>query len=198
MTGRPFAGRVRWWIGALGRNSVGRRSDRIEALAVLTALALAVLAIPFAVHVEDATYRSHVHLAAEQAQTRHPVHAVVLEGSTGMPTDFDAPVSVLAQWHEGNRVRTEEIVSPGVVATGASLTVWVDTAGRVVTAPLTTTDVRVSAISVGWTVWVMVAIAGGLAAVGLRLRLDRHRARAWERALALLAHNDDGWANRRA
>ena len=198
MTGRSFAGRVRWWVGALGRNPVVRRSDRIEALAILTVLVLGILAIPFAAHVEDQTYRSHVHLAAEQSQTRHPVQAVVLEGSTGMPTDFDAPVSVRVQWHEGARMRTEEIVSPGVVATGAPLTVWLDTAGRVVAAPLTPTDVRISAISVGWTVWVMITIAGALAAVGVRLRLDRHRAGAWDRALALLAHNDDGWANRRA
>ncbi|BBZ25999.1 membrane protein [Mycolicibacterium madagascariense] len=198
MTGRPFASRVRWWLGACGGNPIVRRSDRVEALVVLAALVLAILAVPFAAHVEDSTYRSHLHLVAEQEATRHSVQAVVLQGSTGMPTDFDAPVTVPVQWHEGNRVRTEEVVSPGVVATGAPLTVWLDTAGRVVPAPLTPTDVRVSAISVGWTVWVLIVIAGGLAAVGVRWRLDRHRATAWDRALALLAHNDDGWANRRA
>jgi hypothetical protein len=35
-----------------------------------------------------------------------------------------------------------------------------------------------------------------LSALAFRRALDRVRARAWERELLVLAHNDDGWANR--
>ena len=95
-------------------------------------------------------------------------------------------------------MRTEEIVSPGVVATGAPLTVWVDTAGRVVAAPLTPTDVRDQCDQ------------RGLDGLGHDHRRRRSGGRRRPAATgpapglgmgpraALLAHNDDGWANRRA
>jgi hypothetical protein len=195
---QSFAPRVRFALRALGRNPVVRGSDRVEALVVLAVLIIGIFAIPFAAHVEDQTYRSHLPIAAEQARSRHSVPAVVVQGSVGMPTDFDTPLSVRVQWHEGATLRTEDVISPGTVETGAPMTIWLDTAGKVVPAPLTPTDIKISAVSVGWTVWVLIAVFSGLAAVGVRVSLDRHRARAWDRALRLMAHNDDGWANRRA
>jgi hypothetical protein len=198
MGARSFARRGRRHLRALGRNPVIRLSDRVEALAFLLALLIGLLAIPFAAHVENRTYQAHIHVVAEQARTRHAVQAVVLQGSMGMPTDFDTPLSVLVQWHDGANLRTEQVVSPGTVETGAPLTIWVDATGRVVAAPLTPLDVEISAVGFGWAVWVLIAVGSGLAALGVRLWLDRTRVCAWERALLLLAHNDDGWANRRA
>jgi hypothetical protein len=195
---RSFAQRSGWQLRALGRNPIIRVSDRLEAVAFLTVLMVSLLAIPFAARVEDQTYRSHLYIAAEQAHSRHSIEAVVLQGSLGMPTDFDTPPSVLVQWHEGARLRTEEVTSPGTVETGAPLTIWIDETGRVVAPPLTPNDIKISAISVGWTVWILIVVFTGLGALGVRLWLDRFRAHAWESALRVLAHNDDGWANRRA
>jgi hypothetical protein len=188
----------RWYLRALDRNPLIRISDRLEALTFVVLFAVTLLAIPFATQFGHHTYDHTVLLANEEAQSRHSVQAVVVRGSTGLPTDFDNPANVTVQWRDGAQQRTEQIVSPGSVQTGADVTVWLDEKGKVVPAPLTARDASVSAVSVAWTVWMMVAVFGGLAALGIRRSLDRSRAKAWERALQLLAHNDDGWANRRS
>lgn len=191
-----FARKCRWYLRALGRNPLVRVSDRLEAFAVLGVLVLALIAIPVSAHAGDQTYDSRMRLATEQAQTRHTVEAVVVEGSTGMPADFDSAAYVQVEWREGTVTRTAQVVSPETVQAGASLTIWLDDHGKVVGAPLTPVDAKVSALGVAWTIWITAVVVSVLAALVVRRGLDRIRARAWERELLLLAHNDDGWANR--
>ena len=195
---QSFALRCRWPLRALERNPLIRLSDRLEALAFLAVLAVVLMAIPFASSVQAMTYDSTLHTVEEQTQTRHSIHAVVVQGSVGLPTDFDTSLYVQAQWHEGTRLRTEQVVSPATVKTGDPLTLWLDQTGRVVPAPLTRSDAKVSAVTLAWTVWVLIAVASAVLALCVRWWLDRSRARAWERELQVLAHNDDGWANRRS
>jgi hypothetical protein len=196
-----FAGRLRWYVHALGFNPLIRTTDRLEALAVLAALLTALIAIPAAAQAGDLVYASAVHTADEQAHDRHAVEALVVDGSTRMPADSEAPtssapISVRAQWHEGTRVRTEQITTSSMAKTGDSLTVWLNDAGKVVAAPMTADDARLSAAVATGTVWIAIVVCGALAAFLIRRGLDRSRARSWERELDLLAYNDDGWANR--
>ena len=187
---------LRWQRRALSRNPLVRASDRLEALAVLGVLVIAILAAPFAAHVGDLTFESSMRTVDEQTRDRHSVEAVVVEGSTGMPADFESSALVRAQWREGTQLRTEQIVSPASIEAGAPMTIWLDQAGTVVAAPLTAFDAKVNSVGVAWTVWVAAVACSVLAAFLLRRGLDRSRARAWERELQLIAHNDDGWANR--
>ena len=113
-----------------------------------------------------------------------------------MPADLNNPAFVRVEWQDGTQVRTAEVVSPETVTAGAAVTIWLDNNGKVVSAPLTETDAKVSAVGVAWTVWITCMVFGVLAALLVRRGLDRLRLRAWERELVLLAHNDDGWANR--
>jgi hypothetical protein len=187
-------------VHALGINPLVRTSDRLEALAVLAALLTALIAIPAAAQAGDLVYASAVHTADEQARDRHAVEALVVEGSTRLPADSEAPTSAAnsarVQWHEGNRVRTEQTTTPSVAKTGDSLTIWLDDAGKVVAAPLTADDARLSADVATGTVWIAIVICGALSAFLARRGLDRSRYRSWDRELHLLAYNDDGWANR--
>jgi hypothetical protein len=100
------------------------------------------------------------------------------------------------QWTEGTRVRTEQITSPSMAKTGDSLTIWLNDAGKVVAAPLTVADAKLSAGVATGTVWGALVVFAALAAFLIRRGLDRSRYRSWERELHLLAYNDDGWANR--
>jgi hypothetical protein len=199
MSLQTFALRCRWYLRALDRNPLARASDRLEALAVLALLGMTLLAIPFAVGVSHQTYDSTIRIVEEEAQSRHSVQASVVEGSTGPLTDLDTPQYVRVQWRDGTQQRIENVVSPdpGLVKAGAHLTIWLDSTGKVVTAPLTPSDASVNAASVGWTVWVLAVVFNGLTGLGIRHCLDRSRARTWDRALQWLAHQDDGWANRR-
>jgi hypothetical protein len=191
-----FARRCSWHLRALGFNPLIRATDRLEALVVLGVLACALLAAPAASQAGDQLYQSGVRTAAAQAQHRHAVHATVVEGTTGLPTDFDGPPDMRVQWSQGAQVRTEQVVSPGTVKSGDSVTVWLNDTGKVVAAPLTIDDAKINAAAATVMVWVVLVVCSALLALVIRLVLDRVRYRAWERELHLLAHNDDGWANR--
>jgi hypothetical protein len=196
-----FAGRFCWHARALGFNPLIRASDRLEALAVLAVLFIALTAIPAAAQAGTLMYDSNVRTAEEQAHSRHSVQALVVERSTVPATDvkgsaFDDSAYVRAQWREGTHVRTEEVVSPATVKTGDPLNVWLYDTGKVVAAPLTKEDAKVNAFAAAGMVWTAIVACCALAAFVIRRGLDRSRDRAWERELQLLAHNDDGWANR--
>ncbi|MGB3484263.1 MAG: hypothetical protein WBB07_18860 [Mycobacterium sp.] len=181
---------------ALGRNPVIRVSDRLEALTALAVLVLAVVAVPLAVEAGQQVYEARKQTAQHEALTRHSVDAEVLTGSTGLSTDFDGTAFVRVQWREQTGVRTAQVITPGVLKTGDRITVWLDQSGKVVGAPSTESDATVSAVAAGAVVWTAVLAGSVIFAFAARRGLDRSRARLWERELLLLAHNDDGWANR--
>jgi len=199
-----FALRSRWVLYALGRNALLRTSDRLEALAVLMVIAVAFLAIPFATQVGNEAYVTRMRTINEQVQTRHPVDAIAVGDSTTEAGPYITPglgpssrlESVRAQWREGTYTRTEVIASPTVVKAGAPLTVWLDTTGKVVAAPDTVTAAKSDAAGRAAVVWLGAVALGALTARAVRRWLDRCRAAAWDRDVQLLAHNDDGWANR--
>jgi hypothetical protein len=191
-----FARRFRRHLHALGLNPLIRASDRLEALAVLAVFGTALFAVPVAAQAGTLIYDAGVRTANEQAHSRHSVDAVAIEGSAGMPADFDNPAYVRVQWRTGAQLRTEQVITPLTVKAGEPLTIWLDDTGRVVAAPLTADDARLSSVSAAGTVWVAIVACGALTAFVIRRGLDRSRDRAWERELHLLAYNDDGWANR--
>ena len=197
MSVQSFAQHFRWNVRALQRNPLTRTSDRLEALTFVALILMTLLAVPFATHVADRAYDSTMQFVDEQSTTRHSVQAQAMTG-TGIPTEFGTPLYVDAKWSEGGRERTERIASPGAVAAGAKLTVWLDDAGKVVTPPLRPADASVNATSAGWSVWLLAVVSCGLVGLTVRKALDRSRARSWDRALQLFAYGDDGWANRRS
>lgn len=191
----PFAVWARRQLRALGFNPLVRVADRLEAFAVLAVLITALVAVPLATAAEAMVYESGSRTAKAEALTRHSVQALVIEGS-GLPADFDSPAYVRAQWHEGTQTRTEQIVSPATVTVGDQMTVWLDDSGKVVAAPLKTDDAKLNAIAAAVAIWITIVTCSVGASLLIRSGLDRSRDRAWDRELHLMAHNDDGWANR--
>lgn len=191
-----LAGRLRWYLRALGFHPLVRAVDRLEALAVLGVLVAALVAIPVAVSAGTVVHDAGVRTAEQQAQSRHSVQALVVSG-VGAPTELDTPAYVRAQWRDGTQMRTESVVSPATIRPGDHLTVWLDESGKVVAAPLRADDAALTATVAAVSFWISIVMCGALVAHLIRRGLDRSRHRAWDRELLLLAHNDDGWANRR-
>jgi hypothetical protein len=195
-----FADAARWRLRALGFNPLVRIVDRLEALVVLAVLVTALVALPFAMSAGTLVYQSGMRTANEQAHSRHSVDALVVEGS-GLPTDVDTPANtpayVRVQWHEGTRVRTEQVLSPTTIKAGDQTTVWLDDSGKVVAAPLRPGDAKLNAIVATGTVWTVLVVISALVAYLVHRGLDRSRDRGWDHELHLLAHSDDGWVNRR-
>ena len=159
-------------------------------------LVTALFAVPAAAQAGDMIYDAGVRTANEQAHTRHAVEAVAVDGSARMPVDFDSPAYVRAQWREGTHLRTEQIITAATLKPGEPLKIWLDNSGKVVAAPLSPDDAKLSAIVAVGSVWIAIVVCSAVLAFVVRRWLDRLRDRAWEREPRLLAHNDDGWANR--
>ncbi len=187
------------WCGrhlrAVGFNPLIRATDRIESLAVLTALTVALLAVPVTAHAGAQMSDSGMRTVDEQTHSRHPIKAVAMEHAS-LSADFDGPSHVRAQWQEGTRLRTERLITPATVNAGEPIPIWLDDSGRVVAAPLTPEDATLSAVVAAGALWVTIATCLALLAYTVRVGLHRSRGREWDRELALLTHNDDGWANR--
>jgi hypothetical protein len=191
-----FAGWLRRHFRALGPNPLMRASDRLEALAVFAVLGAALFAVGVSSAAGNLLYDTGVHAATEAAHSRHPVETVVVQGSVALPLEFDGPDYVGVQWRDGTRLRSEQVVTAGTVNAGDPLRIWLDDAGKVVAEPPTTDDARMSATIAAATVWIAIVACAAMVAFGIVRGLERSRDRAWDRELHLMAHNDDGWANR--
>lgn len=190
-----LAGRLRWYLRALGFHPLVRTVDRLEALTVLGVLVAGLFASPVAVSAGTVVHDASLRTAEQQAQSRHSVQAVVVAG-IGALTELDTPAYVRAQWREGTQMRTESVVGPATIRPGDHMTVWVDNSGKVVSAPLRADDAALTATAAAVSFWISIVTCGALVAYLIRRGLDRARHRAWDRELFVLAHNDDGWANR--
>lgn len=189
-------GRLRWYLRALGFHPLVRTVDRLEALAVFGVLVAGLLCIPVVVSAGTVVRDAGLRTAEQQAASRHSVQAVVVAG-TGAPTELDTPAHVDAQWHEGTHTRTESVIGPAAIRPGDHMSVWLDGNGKVVSAPLRAEDAALTATAAAVAFWISIVMFCALVAYLIRRGLDRARDRAWDRELLLLAHNDDGWANRR-
>lgn len=175
---------------------MARLSDRLEAMSILLVLAVAVIAVPMAIQAGERTHDSRMAEITAQHERSHTVQAVAVDHSV-VRAPRSQQSTVQAQWRERGQVRTTSVVSRGTVAKGAPVTVWLDNrTGDVVGPPGDPSDATAIAMCVGAAVWLGAATAALVVALLSRLLLNRSRARAWEREIQLLAHNDDGWANR--
>ncbi|CAN5120418.1 membrane protein [soil metagenome] len=163
---------------------------------MLLVFVVAALAIPVASRAGDEAYEARMLSIEEQLRTRHSVEAVVVGNTSATATRYARPGPVRAQWREGSETRSEMVKSSTVVNAGATVTVWLDNSGEVVSPPETPEVARSLAAGRTWTLWLGTVVAATLIAYASRRLLDRSRIRAWERELLVLAHNDDGWADR--
>lgn len=169
------------------RNPLVRSSDRLEAALVIGVVLVALLAIPFAAAAGSEAYAAGLRRAAEQTADRHEVTAVLLADAPPVQVRLDGvpveeTVEVHARWVvPGGPVREGVVtVDPGS-ATSAEVPIWLDEAGNVVDAPVTSTDAAGQGVGVGVGVWLAcVMLLGGFYLAG-RSTLGRLRDAAWER-----------------
>ena len=158
-------------------NPLVRRTDRVEALALLTAMVVSLIAIPVAAVVATTVYEAHRQMYADEARARHPVAAAT---ATRPAPDAGRVVFVL----RSQPPRTADAEQ-----------IWVDDNGNRVPAPTPLSRAQFDAASV------MVAVGAG--AFGLttalvtatRWRLDRVRALQSDRELGSLLDDGGGRTN---
>jgi hypothetical protein len=191
----------RWWLVRLvGRNPLLRTADRIEALVIVCAAIVSLLAIPVAGAAGTATYDARHRLYVHEAQTRHLVTATVTGTGVSDTGGVDAPatatISVEAAWQDGNAYRTGRIERTDRVKIGDRVQMWVDCTSNQTRPPTPMSRAGREAILLGFAIWYGAVLAAASSVMFVRNRLDRAREAGWDREIESLA-NDGGLDKRR-
>lgn len=162
-----------------GRNPLIRASDRLEALMLVLAVAVSLVAVPIGAAVGTAVHESSSRVHAEQAQARRQVTATSI-GDSHPRRDLESPtVTVPARWSVDGTDHTGDVVAPLNVKTGEEIEIWVDAFGSPVRPPVRTAVDEGVAFAVA--TWSTVSLlAAGLFGVA-RIALDRSRYTRWQR-----------------
>jgi hypothetical protein len=180
---------MRMW----GRGPLVRNSDRIEALVLVLAVVVSLLAIPIAGAIGTVVHDSRRDHYAEQARNRSPVVATV----TAVPTFSDGPplgaITVPAQWSVGGTEHTGTLAAPSTAKIGDPIEIWVDNNnGAWVSAPTSTTRAAVEAVTVAVLIWLAVAGTATTLFITSRAACNRIRFARWQLGIDELVGHGGG------
>ncbi|OBJ27449.1 hypothetical protein [Mycobacterium sp. 1245801.1] len=162
-----------------GRNPLIRKTDRVEALILVLAVAMSLIAVPIGAAVGTVVHDSRSRLYAEQVQTRRPVTATVTGES--QRRNLDSPtVTVPARWFAAGTERTGDVTAPLKAKPGDEIEIWVDDRGLPVARPVNTArnDALVFAVATWWGVSLLAVALFARA----RITLDRLRYARWQQS----------------
>jgi hypothetical protein len=181
---------TRWrTIRAFGANPLVRISDRIEAIVVVSAVAISLLAAPVADAIGTAVHDARSRVFAEEAHTRQPTRAIVTttrRSAAGARPYIDSTI-VEARWLVEGMEHTDTFSSKRAVTVGDQIDVWVNDTGERVGPPPPASQAVVEAVWVGVLLWLVVVGAAVALAALVRWRLDCRHETDWEREIAGLA-----------
>lgn len=172
----------RWWVRALGRNPLVRRSDRIEALVFCLAAVLTVVSIPIAGAIGTFVHEDRTRLYAEEAQSRHQVTATAVEDGAVVTQPRSVSFTAPAAWSAAGRDHSEIVIWSGPAKAGDQQTIWVNSDGAKVEPPSPSSRAATDAVAIAITVWlgVTAALAGLVYLVRCGLDWQRHAQWDWE------------------
>jgi hypothetical protein len=174
-----------WTIGrVLSRNPLIRRADRIEALVMVVAFVVSLMAVPVAGVVGEVVYGVRDSRYTQEAHDRHALAATV--------NAVDGPDStvVQARWSYGPAERTGAVQLAAAGKVGDRITIFVDGNGNTVAPPTPTWHAVSDAI--GTIVAILLTVGFGVIFLlsAVHLRLERGRDAQWECELRRL--QEDG------
>ena len=196
----PFTLRLPWGpIRQLfSRNPLVRKVDRVEAVLMLGAVVVVLLAAPFAAAVVGtAVHDARGHLYAEQARTRQAVTATVTD-VRATDTEPAPPYGVIiapTRWVIGRSTHHGAVDSEPTVQTGHRVGVWSDDHAQQVDEPAAFSRAANDAAVAALVIWVIVvAVAAAVLAIG-RAMLNRVRNAGWQHDLDNLLCHGGGQTN---
>ena len=176
----------------LGRDPLVRTTDRIEALVLVLAVVVSLLAAPIAAAVGSEVHDSRGHLYAEQAHTRHIVVATVTDVPASQQVLRTGTITVPVRWSAAGAEHTGEVMAQWTTKTGDSIEIWVDNDGAQVPVPTPTIFAAVEAVTGALVIWMCVAAAVATLFTVIRAVCDRIRFTGWQHDLDSLVGHGDG------
>lgn len=126
----------RWRFAQLfGFNPLVRIGDRVEALVVVLAVVISVIAVPIAAAVGTVVYDSRSRQYAERAQISRVVTGTVTSLKVAYHESLGPTITVLARWVDGGTEHTGAVSAPRGVTIGDSIDIWVGEDGSHVGPP---------------------------------------------------------------
>lgn len=183
-----------FWRGFLTRlvlpNPLVRRTDRIEAAAETCACVIAVAALALSAAMGTAIYDAGRHSYIREAQSRHPIEAVVTQANRVPTGRLGSATLVVAQWDFEGVEHRGALYHGSATNTGDRFQIWVDDSGHSVPAPTSPVVVVAGATAIVMALWgLLTGILG--AVVGLiRRQFVRLRYAQWDSELEILTVRD--------
>lgn len=184
-----------WIVRAFGRNPLVRTSDRIEALVLMLAVTIALVAAPIAGAIGTAVHDKRCHAYAEQAASRHTVTAIAVDASASAVRPNSVTTVVNARWRIDGTEHVGSLKWDQTVKAGDSLTIWVDRDGNCVGPPTPTSRAGAEAVGVAVAMWLAAAAVTAALTASLRSQLNRLRNAEWDREFQTLANDGGGRTN---
>jgi hypothetical protein len=182
MQPQPARRRRPVWI-QVWRNPLARGVDRAEAAVVLILLTLWLVALPIVATVGSVSWADSSARSAEQQRSLASVQAVVEQDAqlpigAGEATPVWITVPVSWTGSDGQQATGVAEVA-ATAAAGDHVTVWLDSAGRIVPAPASSESLAGLTLLVGAGTWILIGLVLLVLGWAVRRRLDRRRWRAW-------------------
>ena len=176
----------------LGRDPLVRTTDRIQALVLVLAVVVSLLAAPITAAAGTAVYDSSRHIYAEQAHTRHTVNAMVTDVPASQQILRTGTTTVSARWTAAGTEHTGTVKAQSTTKTGDPIEIWVDNTGAQVPAPTPTSRAAVEAVTGAVVIWISVAAIAATLSTLTRAICDRIRFTGWQHDLESLVGDGDG------
>jgi hypothetical protein len=166
-----------------GRSRIRRRTDRIEAATVLSAVTIVLVAVPIALLVGIGVYQQNMSASAAEHAALREVPATVVQAEPSVVTapGGAAYLAARAEWPSPHGTREGQIRVPSGTEAGSVVRIWTRAGdGTPADAPTTSgTAFGRAAMAVFFTLGALIVILRALVRT-TRWLLDRQRSSEWE------------------
>jgi hypothetical protein len=167
------------FVRLFGLNPLVRITDRVEALLLVFAFVVSIVALPVAAAVGTAVYDSRSRVYAAQALTRQKVTATIT-GNSDAGRNLGSPtVAAPARWVAEGTEHTGLVVVERTAKPGDRVDIWVDEHGVPVGKPVF--SALDEAVATGSAIWFGVVIGAAALLGTARVLIDRKRHARWQR-----------------
>jgi hypothetical protein len=180
----------RWWVRAFGRSPLVRRSDRIEAVLLIFAVMVTLVAVPIAGAIGTAVHDQRAQTFAEEARTRHQVIAMATQDGMVVPQLRSVTFAAEATWTDSGIGHSGIVDWPDRAKVGDQKHIWVNGAAEYVGPPSSPKRADGDGVAVAVASWLGVAGASATLVYLVRRRLDQRRYAEWDREIT--SHDNDG------
>ncbi|WP_068187509.1 hypothetical protein [Mycobacterium sp. UM_CSW] len=166
-------------VRLFGRNPLVRSTDRVEALLLVFAFVVSIIALPVAAAVGTAVHDSRSRVYAAQAQT-HQKATATITGDPRADRNLSSPtVTAPARWVVAGDEHAGLVVVDRATKPGERVDIWVDEQGLPVGKPVF--SAKDEAVATGTAIWFGVVIGAAVLFGMARIFLDRKRHAGWQR-----------------